>query len=162
MIKVYTREGGCHHFSRIHKLYIALLHPLSQPLRSSPPLPPWLSISAPTDKSHTTLSLHTAGTPLTWNYLQSSNSYFSLTFRTPKSFNDLHTLTENFNIPLTKSSFYRCSNGFNLSPTPNIGTFSQHNVQCSLESLYHKDSYTFKYTQGQQLQPTHSFTYTPI
>lgn len=29
MIKVYTREGGCHHFSRIHKLYIALLHPLS-------------------------------------------------------------------------------------------------------------------------------------
>lgn len=28
-IKVQTREGGCHHFSRIHKLYIALLHPLS-------------------------------------------------------------------------------------------------------------------------------------
>lgn len=118
----------------------------TQPLMCSLPSPPWLPISTPTPQNHTTLSLHTADTPLTVEFPQ---SLLNLTL-TPKSFSDLHTLAKDFSVLRQCHPSTALRNGFTPSPTPNTRNFSQRNVRCPLELLYHKDelctAYTFKKT----------------
>lgn len=137
----------------------------TQPLVELSTLTPLPHHITPTNKSHTKLSLHTADTPLTFNYPQSLlNSHFPLTFKTLKSFSDLHTLTKNFSIPQCHPST-AAHNGFSPSPTPNLWNFSRHNVQhpfaLPTHSKVHKDNTARSFTDApvlnKYLSPKHRY-----